>query len=270
MESQAHEKLKALQQYIKELGSLAVAFSGGVDSMFLLKTAHDVLGERTLAITVKSEAFPARETRETEEFCKREGISQLICECHPLELEAFAKNKKDRCYHCKKELFINITKMAAARGIVFVGEGSNLEDLGDYRPGLKAVRELGILSPLREMGFHKSEIRLLSKEMGLAAWDKPSYACLASRFAYGEQITKEKLSMVEHAENFMREQGFLQVRVRVHGDVARIEAMPEDFSYFLQEEKRERIYQTLKEIGFSYVALDLQGYRSGSMNENII
>lgn len=263
------QKMELLRQNIKNSGRLAVAFSGGVDSTFLLKTAKDVLGEGAIAITVKSDAFPKRETAETEEFCKKEHIFQVICDFKPLEIEEFAQNHTDRCYYCKRKLFQKITGIAREQGIVHVAEGSNTDDLADYRPGLKAVEELGILSPLKEAGLCKSDIRLLSKELGLSTWEKPSCACLASRFVYGETITAEKLHMVEQAENFLTGLGFLQIRVRIHGDMARIEALPEDFERFFQGKNRQAVDQTLKEIGFSYVSLDLQGYRTGSMNEII-
>ncbi|MCM1259073.1 MAG: ATP-dependent sacrificial sulfur transferase LarE [Roseburia sp.] len=266
MEKRAYEKLEILKQNIRELGKLAVAYSSGVDSTFLLQTAKEVLGENTLAVTVRSEAFPGRETEEAEGFCRAKNIPQIILDFKPLELDGFAKNPKDRCYHCKKDLLNKITNAAEERGIFHVAEGSNMDDLGDYRPGLLAVEELGILSPLREAGLYKEEIRFLSKDMGLPTWNKPSYACLASRFVYGEEITLEKLERVEQAEDFLMEQGFWQMRVRVHGNLARIEVLPENLGQFLEEEFRRKVCEKFRELGFSYVSLDLQGYRTGSMN----
>ena len=195
-----HEKKQNLEAYLQKLGSVAVAFSSGVDSTFLLKTAHDVLGEKAIAVTARSCSFPERELNEAVTFCKEQGIEQIIVDSEELSIEGFSQNPKNRCYLCKRELFTKILNIAAERGIAYVCEGSNMDDNGDYRPGLIAVAELDIKSPLREAELNKEEIRQLSKEMGLSTWDKQSFACLSSRFVYGETITEEKLAMVDKAE----------------------------------------------------------------------
>lgn len=264
-----YQKLAQLKDYLKKLGSVAVAFSSGVDSTFLLKVAQEVLGDKVLAVTIESYSFTDRELLEAQAFCEQEGIAQEVCKFNELELEGFSENPPNRCYICKKALFGNILQIAKKHKIAYVVEGSNVDDQGDYRPGMQAIAELGICSPLREVGLTKQEIRILSKDYGLAAWNKPSSACLSSRFVYGEQITREKLMMVEQAEQFLQQLGFTQVRVRVHGNLARIEVLPEEIPQLILQSNRRRIAEKLKVFGFSYVTMDLQGYRIGSMNETL-
>ena len=206
-------------------------------------------------------------TQETIVFCEKEGIRQILFDASAAQKEGFLKNPENRCYICKKGLFTGIRNLAFENKMNCVAEGSNLDDLGDYRPGLKAIEELQIRSPLREAGMTKEEIRQLSREMNLPSWNKPSFACLASRFVYGEPITKEKLQMVEEAEEYLRDMGFQQFRVRVHGTMARIEVLPEEMGRLFETKNRETISRKLKELGFSYVTADLMGYRTGSMNE---
>lgn len=261
------QKLEQLKCRLAECGSLAVAFSGGVDSAFLLKTAHEVLGDRVLAVTIRACVFPMRETQEAADFCKTYGIRQIILTVDPLMIEGFAQNPRNRCYLCKRHMMQTILAAAKERQAAFVAEGSNRDDEDDDRPGHRAVAELGILSPLREAGLWKSEIRELSGQMGLATWDKPSCACLASRFVYGECITPQKLVMAEQAEQQLLELGFHQTRVRMHGNMARIEALPQDFDRMMQEPVRSQILEHFRAYGFTYIAVDLQGYRTGSMNE---
>lgn len=263
------KKQEKLKQYIKSLGSVAVAFSGGVDSTFLVKTAHNVLGRDVIAITAKSCSFPERELKEAQAFCAGEGIEHIIIESEELSIDGFRHNPKNRCYLCKRELFIRILEVAGKRGIQFIAEGSNMDDIGDYRPGLQAVSELGIKSPLRFARLTKDEIRILSREMGLGTWDKQSFACLSSRFVHGETISEEKLKMVDKAEQLLLDLGFHQVRVRIHGSIARIEVLPAEFEKLVEERVRNRVNQVLKRLGFSYITMDLRGYRTGSMNETL-
>lgn len=260
-------KYEKLVEYLRSLGSAAVAYSSGVDSTFLLYAAKEALGEQMLAVTARSASFPAREYQEAAAFCKGRGIRQLICETDELEIEGFAENPKNRCYLCKRALFARMLQMAAANQMAYLVEGSNLDDDGDYRPGLQAIAELQVLSPLRVCGFTKAEIRELSRYFGLPAWDKPSFACLASRIPYGERITAEKLQMIDQAEQVLFDMGFTQFRVRVHSNLARIELLPEEFSHFMEDAVRSKVYNICKKIGFHYVTLDICGYRTGSMNE---
>lgn len=261
------DKLAQLRSYLKSLGSAAIAFSGGVDSTFLLKVAQETLLDNVIAVTVTPYSFPRGELEETKVFCEKNGIRHFICDFDELSIDGFSQNPPDRCYLCKKELLGEAVKIAKGQNIRYVAEGSNMDDTGDYRPGLRAVSELGIKSPLREAGLYKEEIRQLSKEMGLPTWDKPSFACLSSRFVYGERITKEKLAMVERAEQLLFDKGFHQARVRIHGRMARIEVLTEELEKLVERNTREEIVSELKSYGFTYVSMDLEGYRTGSMNE---
>ncbi len=270
------DRERGLEQKYRELKSrialeekAAVAFSGGVDSAFLLYVANEALGGRTVALTIPLHAFPRRELRMAEEFCKERGIRQIVEAMDEFSIEGFADNPPDRCYLCKRALFSRMKELAEGEGAGALLEGSNLDDEGDYRPGLRALRELGIRSPLREAGFTKKDIRRMSRILGLPTWDKPSMACLASRFAYGERITQEKLMRVEQAEESLRELGFTQLRVRAHGNLARIELLAQELERLSEERLRKEVDCRIRELGFSYVTLDLGGFRSGSMNREL-
>ncbi|MBO6133837.1 MAG: ATP-dependent sacrificial sulfur transferase LarE [Lachnospiraceae bacterium] len=258
-------KYNDLLQILKGYGRLAVAFSGGVDSTFLLKAANQALGRNVLAITAHSEFFPRREMAEARDFCNSEGIDQFILYEKVLEIEGIRNNPPDRCYLCKKNLFTKILELSHSRGFDTVAEGSNLDDLSDFRPGMKAIAELGIQSPLKAAQLTKSEIRALSKKLGLKTFDKPSFACLASRFVHGEIISEKKLEMVDRAEELLLRLGFSQFRVRIHGeDLARIEVPKSELEKLINNS--DLIVSEFKDLGFHYVSADLGGYRTGSMN----
>ena len=262
------KKNQALREYLRSLGSVAVAFSSGVDSTFLLKVAHEELGDKAIAVTATSCSFPKREADEAASFCKTNGIKQITVVSEELAIPEFRHNPVNRCYLCKKELFTKIISLAKENGVEYVCEGSNMDDNGDYRPGLKAVAELGVKSPLRECELYKAEIRELSKQLEPPTWNKQSFACLASRFVYGEEINEKKLAMVDKAEQALLDSGFKQLRVRIHGEnLARIEVLPAELEKLLS--MREAITQKLRETGFTYITMDLQGYHTGAMNEVI-
>ena len=262
-------KLDRLREVLSDLGSLAVGFSGGVDSSFLLAVAKEELGDRVIAVTAADASVPERELEEAKAFCHERGIRHIICRVDPLKEEGYRKNGPDRCYFCKHGIFTEIKRIAKENGIEYAAEGSNMDDLGDYRPGLKAVEELSVKSPLREAGLYKADIRSLSKAMGLPTWSKPAYACLASRFVYGEEITEKKLQMIDRAEQFLIGLGFLEERVRMHGNIARIEVSPADIPRLASEDVRSAVYEEFKKLGFLFVTLDMKGYRTGSMNATI-
>lgn len=263
------QKYVQLKSRIASAGRAAIAFSGGVDSVFLLYAAKEALGDQVLALTVSLHAVPRRELREAEDFCRRYGIRHRVRTADEFSIEGFADNPPNRCYLCKKTLFQMMLDAAAEEGFETLMEGSNLDDQGDYRPGLRALQELQIQSPLKEAGFTKAEIREMSRRLGLPTWEKPSMACLASRFAYGEQITPEKMAMVEQAEEYLTGLGFVQRRVRVHKNLARIELLPDEIPALMENGRYRQVQKRFCELGFSYVTLDLKGFESGSMNREL-
>jgi len=261
-------KERRLQEILTSLGRVVVGFSGGVDSTFLLKTASDVLGrDNVLAVVAGSETYPPREVREARRLARFLKIPHKTIHTREIENPEFAKNPPLRCYYCKGELWTEMKKIAEAKGFPHIVDGSNADDTNDYRPGARASRERGVRSPLQEAGMTKDEIRRLSKRAGLPTWNKPSLACLASRFPYGTAIERKTLIQVGKAEDFLRGLGFGQLRVRHHKTIARIEVTPAEFAKIMRPRIRERIVARLKKLGYVYITLDLAGYRTGSMNE---
>ncbi len=264
------KKYEKLVRMFSDMERVMVCFSGGVDSSLLLKAAKDGVGDRVAAVTVLSEVMTENDIKDAELVCSELGIKRYVIREDVLKISGFKENPMDRCYICKREMFGKVVKLALEEGYNYVVEGSNFDDLNDYRPGMKAIGELGIKSPLRDCGMTKAEIRLMLEDLGIRSWNKPSCACLASRFTYGEEITSEKLQMISRAEKLLEELGFVQKRVRIQGRTARIEVCVRDFPRIMKNNVRERLESELKRMGFSYVTLDLSGYRSGSMNEILL
>ena len=265
----AQSKKENLVDQIKGLESLLVAFSGGVDSTFLLAVAHEILGEKAMAATASSEIHSQLELREASDFTRERNIKHIVFASDEMGLLAFVSNDTDRCYHCKRRLFDSIFAIAKENGIMHVAHGANLDDLNDYRPGFRAAKETGVIAPLMDAGLNKEEIRFLSREMGLSTWNKPAQPCLATRIPYGSLITSEKLEMIERAESFLSKQGFKEIRVRHHGSMATIEVNAGSLKEILNERLRKNILEKFREIGFKHITLDLEGHVTGKMNRGL-
>lgn len=265
-----NDRLKELKRIIKGYRSLLVAFSGGVDSTFLLAVAADVLKDDVLAVIGESSVHPVSETRFARFMANKLGVRHMVHPTNEMNLSEFRLNTRDRCYICKKSLIKELKGIAVQMNLGYVAHGANLDDLKDFRPGFAAAEELGVVSPLIGAGFTKADIRVLSREMGLETWDKPSVPCLATRLPYGMPITEDVLRQVEAAEDILKNLGFENCRVRHHGPSARIEVNPGDFSRLLKVKARDTIVSSFKNLGYHYVALDLEGYNQGSMNRMIM
>jgi uncharacterized protein len=264
------EKKERLFEILRDLDSILVAFSGGVDSAFLLFVAHEVLGEGVLGVTAVSPIHPAEERETASRFAQMHHIRHLTIASHEMTLPEFVANGPDRCYHCKKALLDRLKQMAEERDISHIAHGANRDDLNDYRPGFRAAEESRLLSPLIQAELSKEEIRFLAKEMELSVWNRPAAACLASRIPYGSPVTKRKLQMIEAAETFLMDQGFNGMRVRHHDSVARIELPGKGFGRMMDDPVRAEIVENFHEIGFTHVALDLEGYVPGKMNRELL
>lgn len=261
------DKYRQLQQIVHAAGSAAVAFSGGVDSTFLLKVCADVLGRKVLGVTARSETYPTRELNEARKLAQQIGAEHILITSEELDVPGFSDNPPNRCFLCKHELFSKIRAIANDRDLQWVFDGSNADDRDDFRPGRIAARKLEVRSPLEEAGLTKADIRSLSRMLGLSTWNKPAFACLSSRFPYHTQITRSALRQVEKAENILWNLGMREFRIRHHDSIARIELGQKEMQVFWQRNLREKVVNHLKTLGYQYVTLDLQGYRSGSMNE---
>lgn len=261
------EKLARLKEILLEVGSVVIAYSGGLDSTFLATIANDVLGQNALIVTAHSPTYTREELDKARAIAKELGFRYLEIETNELENPCFVANTRDRCYYCKQALFQNLRQIALVENLARVADGSNYDDLGDYRPGRRAAAELDVCSPLCEVGLTKDEIRLLSQKRGLPTWDKPAMACLASRLPYGTPVTQDVLEKIAEGEAYLRSLGIQQLRLRHHGDIARIEVNERDLALFLNSANRTKTVEQLKALGYTYVTLDLAGYRSGSLNE---
>lgn len=264
------QKYDALRALLRELGSVVIGFSGGADSALLTKVAHDELGDKALAVIALSESYARRERDEALALAAQIGVPVLTVDARELDNENYASNPANRCYYCKTELFTHLEKVARAQNIPWIAYGANHDDLGDYRPGQQAAQEFGVRAPLLEVGMTKAEIRHISKQLGLATWDKPAMACLSSRFPYGTRITAELLERLDAAEDYLRHDlQFRQIRVRHHDTIARLEVDTGEMSRLLDPMLREQISARLKALGYTYVAVELGGYKSGSLNATL-